>query len=310
MLLSLILIFALGVLGWAMMEQRKNILQTVSELKECSTFLDCAEKAGLTGVLEKDGPFTVFIPTNEAFEKIPKQELNNFLNNKSALTALLLYHMVPRKLTPAELESLEDCMTCTVPQTSITCSREKYGKGKCVRSDIVCTNGTVYVIDTVQFPPFLKSPLPSEPEGLTITETITEAVVTPESKELPKIEGNGKGHEASRTDGAGNKSEKTTSRTENSDSTKSVTEPASQESDEDTWKAESGNSSTGSSDSSKPETTDKTDTSMTPASSAAEQTKTSSPTETVAEGGDSESGEKSSVSDPSATEKEEPSMKK
>lgn len=173
--IAVVLVLAVGVLSWATMEQRKSIAKTVAEMKECSTFASCIEKAGLSGVLEKDGPFTVFVPTNEAFEQIKSGELKNLLDNKSALTAVLLYHMVPKNLTAAEMENLGDCMTCTVPQSAIACSANTFGKGKCIKNEIPCSNGSIFIIDTVQFPPFLTNPEVFQAEAI----TVTEEVVTP-----------------------------------------------------------------------------------------------------------------------------------
>ncbi|MDO4586665.1 MAG: fasciclin domain-containing protein [Planctomycetia bacterium] len=172
-LLAIILVLALGVLSWATMEQRKNIIKTAQEMKECETFVSCAEKAGLTGVLEKDGPFTVFIPTNEAFQKLSSEQLSDLLNNKSALTTLLLYHLIPQRMTPAEMKEAQDCMTCTVPQTAISCTENTYGKANCIRNAIPCTNGVIYLIDTVQIPPFLTdTPEIVDSAEISITETV------------------------------------------------------------------------------------------------------------------------------------------
>lgn len=172
-ILAIILVLALGVLSWATMEQRKNIIKTAQEMKECDTFVSYAEKAGLTGVLEKDGPFTVFIPTNEAFQKLSSEELSDLLNNKSALTTLLLYHLVPQRMTASQMKEAQDCMTCTVPQTAISCTENTYGKANCIRSAIPCTNGVIYLIDNVQIPPFLTdNPEVIDSAEISITETV------------------------------------------------------------------------------------------------------------------------------------------
>ncbi|MDO5580210.1 MAG: fasciclin domain-containing protein [Planctomycetia bacterium] len=171
-LLAVVLVFALAVIAWATMEQKKNILKTAEEIGECKTFVECVQKAGLSGVLEKDGPFSVFIPTDTAFAKLSSEQLTNLLNNKSALTALLLYHMVPKRLTPEEMENLESCMTCTVPQTSIACTSKSFGTGNCIKAALPCTNGVIFLIDSVQVPSALNNP-PAvlETEEISITET-------------------------------------------------------------------------------------------------------------------------------------------
>ncbi|MDO5554302.1 MAG: fasciclin domain-containing protein [Planctomycetia bacterium] len=175
--LTLVIVLALAVVGWATLEQRKNILKTAEGMESCSTFVECVRKAGLANVLEKDGPFSVFAPTDEAFSKIGKEQLTQLLDNKSALTALLLYHLVPRAMNVDEMNNIEDCMTCTVPQTAIPCSQHTYGKAKLIRSAVPCTNGVIYVIDSVQVPPFMAG----EDDTLDATELTVIETLTPEN---------------------------------------------------------------------------------------------------------------------------------
>ena len=186
--IAVVLVLALGVLSWATMEQRKSIAKTLGDMKDCSTFASCVEKAGLSGVLENDGPFTVFVPTDEAFKQVPEKDLKKLLDNKSALTAVLLYHMVPKTLTAAEMTNVGDCMTCTVPQSAIACSANSFGQSKCVKGEIPCSNGFIYVIDAVQFPPFLTNPEVFQAEEVTVVETVEEPEAAPEKKPEAKPE--------------------------------------------------------------------------------------------------------------------------
>ena len=179
--LTIAIVLALGVLGWATMEQQKSIMRTVSGMKECGTFVDCVEKAGLSGVLEKDGPFSVFIPTNEAFAKLSPSQLKSLLDNKSALTALLLYHMVPKKISSTEMQNLSNCLTCTVPQTSIACTEHTYGQGNCTGQAIPCTNGVIFLIDSVQIPAFLESNQTAAQKGNTAVVEETDITVVEQS---------------------------------------------------------------------------------------------------------------------------------
>ncbi|MBR5242749.1 MAG: fasciclin domain-containing protein, partial [Thermoguttaceae bacterium] len=73
--IALVFALALGALLWATTQRRKDILETAASFPECSTFVDLVDKAGMTTVLAQDGPFTVSIPTNEAFAKIPQERL-------------------------------------------------------------------------------------------------------------------------------------------------------------------------------------------------------------------------------------------
>ena len=154
--IALVFALALGALLWATMERRKDILKTAASFPECSTFVDLVDKAGMTTVLAKDGPFTVFIPTNEAFAKIPQERLTKIAGDRAALSAVLLYHMTPEALSSEELTRPSELKTCVVPATSIATSSEKFGGASFVRKDVPCVNGVVYVVDAVQIPPFME----------------------------------------------------------------------------------------------------------------------------------------------------------
>jgi uncharacterized surface protein with fasciclin (FAS1) repeats len=154
--IALVFALALGALLWATMERRKDILKTAASFPECSTFVDLVDKAGMTTVLAQDGPFTVFIPTNEAFAKIPQDRLAKISGDRAALSAVLLYHMTPETLSSKELARPSELKTCVVPATSIATSPEKYGDASFVRKDVPCVNGVVYVVDAVQIPPFME----------------------------------------------------------------------------------------------------------------------------------------------------------
>ncbi len=171
--IALVFALALGALLWATMQRRKDILKTAASLPECSTFVDLVDKAGMTTVLAKDGPFTVFIPTNEAFAKIPQERLAKIADDRAALSAILLYHMSPAALSSKELARPSELKTCVVPATSIATSSEKYGDASFVRKDVPCVNGVVYVVDAVQIPPFMErnglvAPPQRAPEELAI----------------------------------------------------------------------------------------------------------------------------------------------
>lgn len=171
--IALVFALALGALLWATMERRKDILKTAASFPECSTFVDLVDQAGMTTVLAQDGPFTVFIPTNEAFAKIPRDRLAKIAGDRAALSAVLLYHMAPETVSSQELTRPAGLKTCVVPATSIATTSEKFGDASFVRKDVPCVNGVVYVVDAVQIPPFMEqnglvAPPQRAPEELSI----------------------------------------------------------------------------------------------------------------------------------------------
>lgn len=86
--------------GGAPMYPSKNIIQNALNSKDHTTLVAAVKAAGLVETLEGEGPFTVFAPTNEAFDQLPAGTVDNLLKpeNKDKLTAILTYHVVPGNL--------------------------------------------------------------------------------------------------------------------------------------------------------------------------------------------------------------------
>src|SRR5579871_2782072 len=93
--------------GGAPMYPSKNIVENAVNSKDHTTLVAAVKAAGLVDTLESAGPFTVFAPTNEAFAKLPKGTVDTLLmpENKDKLTAVLTYHVVPGRLTAADLDA-------------------------------------------------------------------------------------------------------------------------------------------------------------------------------------------------------------
>lgn len=94
--------------GGAAMSPLKNIVQNALNSKDHTTLVAAVKAAGLVDTLESKGPFTVFAPTNEAFNGLPAGTLDTLLKpeNKDTLTKILTYHVVPGKYTKHDLENL------------------------------------------------------------------------------------------------------------------------------------------------------------------------------------------------------------
>ncbi|MEV7559393.1 fasciclin domain-containing protein [Streptomyces sp. NPDC089795] len=119
-----------------------------------STLVAAVKKAGLVDTLNNAQDITVFAPTNDAFAKIPKADLDKVLADKEALTALLTYHVVGEKLTPTQLaggsfQTLQKGMITTKGSgTSYTVNNS----AKVVCGDVPTANATVHIVDTVLMP--------------------------------------------------------------------------------------------------------------------------------------------------------------
>ncbi|GAA1519592.1 fasciclin domain-containing protein [Streptomyces albidochromogenes] len=130
------------------------VATAASNNPELSTLVSAVKKAGLVDTLNSAENITVFAPTNDAFAKIPKADLDKVLNDKETLTKILTYHVVGQKLTP---QQLEDGSFETLQKGMLTTS----GSGESYKindtSNVVCgnvptANATVYIVDTVLMP--------------------------------------------------------------------------------------------------------------------------------------------------------------
>src|SRR6188474_3020582 len=91
--------------------QSRDIIQTAAATGQFKTLARLLTRAGLVGALEKPGPYTVFAPTDAAFAKVPKKTLDALLADKAKLKAVLLYHVVPGKVTAADVTKLSSAKT-------------------------------------------------------------------------------------------------------------------------------------------------------------------------------------------------------
>ncbi|WP_327350827.1 fasciclin domain-containing protein [Streptomyces sp. NBC_01304] len=119
-----------------------------------STLVTAVKKAGLVDTLNNAENITVFAPTNDAFSKIPKADLDKVLADKEQLTKILTYHVVGQKLTP---QQLENGSYDTLEKSKLTTagSGEAYtvnDSSKVVCGNVPTANATVYIVDTVLMP--------------------------------------------------------------------------------------------------------------------------------------------------------------
>jgi len=134
----------------------KNIVDTAVEAGSFKTLATALQAAGLVDTLKGKGPFTVFAPTDEAFAKLPEGTLQDLLKqeNKEKLAAILTYHVVPGKVLAAQVVKMNSAKT--VNGQSLTISTNggtvMVDNAKVVKTDILCSNGVIHVIDSVVLP--------------------------------------------------------------------------------------------------------------------------------------------------------------
>lgn len=130
-----------------------NIVEVAVGAGSFETLVVAVKAAGLVETLQGEGPFTVFAPTDEAFAKIPKDQLEALLADKQALTAVLTYHVVPGKIMAADVVGLDSAKTVQGSEITIdTSDGVKVDGANVVKTDIEASNGVIHVIDAVIMP--------------------------------------------------------------------------------------------------------------------------------------------------------------
>ncbi|MFI9389870.1 fasciclin domain-containing protein [Streptomyces bauhiniae] len=119
-----------------------------------STLVTAVKKAGLVDTLNNAQNITVFAPTNDAFDKIPKATLDKVLADKAQLTKILTYHVVGKKLAPKDLEngSFDTLEKSKVMTSGMGESYTVNDSAKVVCGNVKTANANVYIIDTVLMP--------------------------------------------------------------------------------------------------------------------------------------------------------------
>jgi len=134
---------------------KSNLVQTAISAGNFTTLVTALTEADLVSALEGDGPFTVFAPTDEAFNKLPKDVLNNLLKDKEALKNVLLYHVVSGDITSNQITDLNEAKTLNGSDIKIKVDDGKVmvNNSQVVGADVMASNGIIHVIDTVLLPP-------------------------------------------------------------------------------------------------------------------------------------------------------------
>ena len=154
--------------GGAAMYPSKNIIENAVNSKDHTTLVAAVKAAGLVETLSSAGPFTVFAPTNKAFDKLPAGTVETLVKpeNKATLTSILTYHVVAGKMSASDVVAAikagnGKAMLKTVQGGTLTASMrgknviitdEKGGMSKVTIADVNQSNGVIHVIDTVLMP--------------------------------------------------------------------------------------------------------------------------------------------------------------
>lgn len=130
-----------------------DIVDTAVSAGSFNTLVTAVKAAGLVDTLKGPGPFTVFAPTDAAFAKIPKAQLDALLADKQKLTAVLTYHVVPASVMAKDVKA-GSAPTVNGKPLKITTAggNVMVNNAKVIKTDVVASNGVIHVIDTVMLP--------------------------------------------------------------------------------------------------------------------------------------------------------------
>ena len=132
--------------------QAKDIVETAVAAGNFTTLAAALQAAGLVDTLKGPGPFTVFAPTDAAFAKVPKADLDALLKNKAKLTAVLTYHVVPGTVMAKDVKAGKVKTVQGSELTVATAGGVTVDGAKVTATDIVASNGVIHVIDSVVIP--------------------------------------------------------------------------------------------------------------------------------------------------------------
>ena len=133
----------------------KDIVETAVDAGSFTTLAAALEAADLVSVLQGEGPFTVFAPTDEAFAKLPEGTVEALLADKEALARILTYHVVAGSVTSDAVVGLSSAETVAGIEAPIEVRMGNvYVAGaKVVTADVHASNGVIHIIDSVMLPP-------------------------------------------------------------------------------------------------------------------------------------------------------------
>jgi hypothetical protein len=165
---NLALVFVSVLISVSTFAQKSDIVDIAVGSKDHTTLVAAVKAAGLVETLKSAGPFTVFAPTNAAFDKLPAGTVATLVKpeNKATLTAILTYHVVAGKFSAtdvvAAIKAGNGTATLTTVQggklkaslkgSSVILTDEKGGVSTITATDLNATNGVIHVIDTVVLP--------------------------------------------------------------------------------------------------------------------------------------------------------------
>ena len=136
----------------------KNIIETLEDSESLTVFLELIRIAGIEPMLRERGPFTVFVPTDEAFSRVPRDRMEEIRNDPDKLLLITSYHVVPERLTSEDLRSIGAVRSALGTDLVIRSSDRgiTVNSVPIVEADAFCTNGICHAISSALVPPTIE----------------------------------------------------------------------------------------------------------------------------------------------------------
>jgi uncharacterized surface protein with fasciclin (FAS1) repeats len=152
--LILVMIFTLSLTLSGGYHEKMNIVETAVNAGSFKTLVAAVKAANLVETLSGKGPFTVFAPTDDAFNKLPEGTIDALLKDTKKLASILTYHVVSGKVLAEDVVKLESAKSVNGKSLSIMVKDDKVmvDNALVIKTDIMCSNGVIHVIDTVVLP--------------------------------------------------------------------------------------------------------------------------------------------------------------
>lgn len=143
-------------LAMAMDNEKKDIIDTAIDAGSFDTLITTLKAADLVSTLKEDGPFTLFAPTDRAFAKLPAGTLALLFKaeNKGNLQSMLTAHIIPAQAMATDVVNWAEARTVNGSSLMVNANDGKVmvDGAQVIKTDIVCSNGVIHVIDTVIMP--------------------------------------------------------------------------------------------------------------------------------------------------------------
>jgi uncharacterized surface protein with fasciclin (FAS1) repeats len=133
----------------------RNLVQLAQNNPQLSTLVKALMAADLVSTLQGNGPFTVFAPTNDAFDKLPPGVLQNLLKpeNKAKLVEVLSYHVIPEKVLSSDIKTMKaKTLNGKNLDVKVQGAEVKVNNANVTKTDLVGSNGVIHIIDAVLIP--------------------------------------------------------------------------------------------------------------------------------------------------------------